>query len=201
MQPSAVLLTVVTYMCADFLSNFLQHPLLKMDYGVFNRLLGRQVGRNWWGTRAEHIVGVAICLAFVDHLSQGVFEHYLGEPLEFETNPAAFVAHTWAFIYSGVALFTLFTSVLNPNVADGHRWQEFKQEAYASYVGANTAWFEPFAHALVYKVAGQHAGDSWVAGALLPATLAYTTVKGVGWNDWGRAGLSDHEMVINKPVA
>lgn len=142
-------------------------------------------------------MGVAICLALLDHFSQGVFAAYLGEPLDFETNPAAFVAHTWAFIYSGVALFVLFSCALNPNIHEEHRWAEFMHEAYACYVGANTAWFEPFAHATVGVVLGKAAAATWLGGALFPATLAYSTVKGVGWTDWGEAGLSDHEKKIN----
>lgn len=35
------------------------------------------------------------------------------------------------------------------------------------------------------------------SSALLPATLAYSTVKGVGWYDWGNSGLNDHEMKLN----
>ena len=60
-------------MLADFLSNFLQHPTQKMDYGAANQLIGREVDSKWWGTRIEHIVGVAACLAVVDHFSQGFF--------------------------------------------------------------------------------------------------------------------------------
>ena len=32
-----------------------QHPTQQMDYGVFNRLLGREVGEEFWGTRTQHI--------------------------------------------------------------------------------------------------------------------------------------------------
>ena len=60
-------------MLADFLSNFLQHPTQKMDYGAANQLIGREIDSKWWGTRIEHIVGVAACLAVVDHFSQGFF--------------------------------------------------------------------------------------------------------------------------------
>lgn len=49
----------------------------------------------------------------------------------------------------------------------------------------------------VAKFAGPAAGASWVGSALLPATLAYTTVKGVGWNDWGYSGLNDLERKMN----
>lgn len=47
--------TFGTYMIADYLSNYLQHPTQKMDYGVFNQLIGREVDQKWWGTRTEHI--------------------------------------------------------------------------------------------------------------------------------------------------
>jgi hypothetical protein len=44
-----------------------------MDYGIFNKLIGREVDQAFWGTRTEHIVGVAACLAVTDHMSQGIF--------------------------------------------------------------------------------------------------------------------------------
>jgi hypothetical protein len=34
-----------------------------MDYGVLNSVIGRKVGESFWGTRLEHIIGVAIALA------------------------------------------------------------------------------------------------------------------------------------------
>jgi hypothetical protein len=34
-----------------------------MDYGVLNSAIGRKVGGNFWGTRLEHIIGVAAALA------------------------------------------------------------------------------------------------------------------------------------------
>jgi hypothetical protein len=38
-------------MLADYLSNYIQHPTQKMDYGIFNKLIGREVDQEWWGTR------------------------------------------------------------------------------------------------------------------------------------------------------
>jgi len=73
MSAQGIVETFATYMLADFLSNFLQHPTQKMDYGAANQLIGREVDSKWWGTRIEHIVGVAACLAVVDHFSQGFF--------------------------------------------------------------------------------------------------------------------------------
>lgn len=51
----AVGTTFGTYMIADYLSNYLQHPTQKMDYGLFNGLIGREIDNKWWGTRTEHI--------------------------------------------------------------------------------------------------------------------------------------------------
>jgi hypothetical protein len=72
--------TFATYCIADSLSNFIQHPTQKMDYGVLNKYLDppRPVDQEFWGTRTQHIVGVAACLAVTDHASQALFSSYLG---------------------------------------------------------------------------------------------------------------------------
>lgn len=168
-----------------------------MDYGFFNRLIGREVGEEFWGTRTQHIVGVAGCLALTDHASQAVFGNILKKELCFAKSPAAFVAHTFLFIFAGVTIYVGGDAALNPNHKDGERLATFKEETYNSYVGSNTAWFEPYVPVAVAKFAGPAAGASWLGSSLLPATLAYSTVKGVGWNDWGNSGLNDLEMKIN----
>lgn len=183
-------------MLADFLSNFIQHPTQKMDYGYFNQFLGREVAEPFWGTRTEHIVGVAGCLAVTDHISQNLFSRYLGRPLCFAKSPAAFVAHTFFFIFSGVAIYCAGDAALNP-AHEGTRVQELKAGLYSTYIGTNTAWFEPYVAPALAKVAGPALASTWVGSSLLPATLAYSTVKGVGWYDWGNSGLNDHEMKLN----
>jgi len=190
-------ITTITYMIADFFSNFLQHPTQKMDYGVLNRFFGREVDQKWWGTRTEHIVGVAGCLAITDHASQAIFKNVLGTPLSFANSPASFVAHTFFFIFAGVTIYVGADAALNPNHKEGTRMDTFKEETYNTYVGTNTAWFEPYVPGVVGKIAGAAAAGSWLGSSLLPATLAYATVKGVGWNDWGNNGLTDHEIKLN----
>jgi len=189
--------TTITYMIADFFSNFLQHPTQKMDYGFFNRFIGREVDEKWWGTRTEHIVGVAGCLAITDHASQAIFENILKKPLCFANSPASFVAHTFFFIFAGVTMYVGADAAFNPNHEEGTRMDTFKKETYNTYVGTNTAWFEPYVPGVVAKVAGAGAAGGWLGSSLLPATLAYATVKGVGWNDWGNSGLTDHEIKLN----
>lgn len=168
-----------------------------MDYGYFNQFLDRPVGETWWGTRTEHIVGVAACLAVTDHTSQAIFTKALGKPLSFAASPAAFVAHTFFFIFTGVTLYVAGDAAFNPQ-HEGKRMDEFKSGAYCSYVGTNTAWYEPYVSPALARVAGPAIAGSWFGSALLPATLAYSTVKGVGWYDWGDSGLNEIEIKMNK---
>lgn len=62
--------------------------------------------------------------------------------------------------------------------------------------GSCTAWFEPYVSPTVAKVVGPKLAGSWLGSSLLPATLAYSTVKGVGWFDWGDAGLTEFEKKL-----
>ena len=142
------------------------------------------------------LVGVAGCLAITDHASQSIFSKALKKPLCFAKSPAAFVAHTFFFIFSGVTLYCAGDAAMNPD-HEGRRMTVFKEETYNTYVGSNTARFEPFVPGVFAMVAGPAAAGTWLGSSLLPATLAYTTVKGVGWNDWGNSGLNDHEMKLN----
>jgi hypothetical protein len=167
-----------------------------MDYGCFNQFIGREVDQVFWGTRTEHIVGVAACLAVTDHTSQHYFSRYLGRPLCFAKSPAAFVAHTFIFIFTGVAAYCGLDAAFNPAHA-GNRPAELKSGVYSSYIGTNTAWFEPYVSPALARIAGPAVANSWFGSALFPATLAYSTVKGVGWYDWGNSGLNDHEMKMN----
>lgn len=105
-----------------------------MDYGYFNQFIGRPVDQNWWGTRTEHIVGVAACLAITDHTSQALFKGYLGKPLCFAKSPAAFVAHTFFFIFTGVAAYCGLDAAFNPQ-HEGVRNTEMKSGLYSTYIG------------------------------------------------------------------
>ena len=170
---------------------------LQMDYGFFNKFIDRPVDKDFWGTRTEHIVGVAAALAVADHASQNLFGRYLGRPLCFAKSPAAFVAHTFFFIFSGVAVYCAGDAAFNPYLEEGTRADELKSGLYSTYIGSCTAWFEPYVAPVVAKMAGPAMANTWACSALLPATLAYSTVKGVGWYDWGNSGLSAHEKRLN----
>jgi hypothetical protein len=104
-----------------------------MDYGYFNRITDRPVDNEFWGTRTQHIIGVAGCLALTDHMPQAVFGRYLGRSLCFAKSPAAFVAHTFLFIFAGVTAYVGADAAMNPEL-EGRRMQAFKEETYSSYV-------------------------------------------------------------------
>ena len=139
-----------------------------MDYVFLNRFIGREVGEEFWGTRTQHIVGVAGCLALTDHASQNLYKNVFKKELCFAKSPAAFVAHTFLFIFSGVTLYVAGDAALNPNHKDEDRMTTFKSETYNSYVGSNTAWFEPYVPLAVARVAGPAAAASWAGSSLLP---------------------------------
>ena len=115
-----------------------------MDYGGLNRLIGREVGEEFWGTRTQHIVGVAAALALTDHASQAIYQNMYKQELCFAKSPRAFVAHTFLFIFSGVTLYCAGDAAFNPNHKSEDRLSTFKSETYNSYVGSNTAWVRSY---------------------------------------------------------
>lgn len=145
----------IMYLIASFLSRsqlIIQHPTQKMDYGGLNRLLGREVDQEFWGTRTQHILGVAGCLALTDHASQAAFQSMYKKELCFAKSPAAFVAHTFLFIFTGVTLYCAGDAALNPNHKDEDRLATFKGETYNSYVGSNTAWVSTYILTNIYML-------------------------------------------------
>ena len=127
--------TFGTYCVADTLSNFIQHPTQKMDYGIFNKYLDRPVDQQFWGTRTEHIVGVAAALAVTDHTSQAICSKYLGQSLCFTRSPATFVAHTFFFIFTGVTAYVAADAAFNPLIKEEKKMDAFASGTYSSAIG------------------------------------------------------------------
>jgi hypothetical protein len=127
--------TFGTYCVADTLSNFIQHPTQKMDYGILNSYLDRPVDQKFWGTRTEHIVGVAAALAITDHASQAVCASYLGKPLCFAKSPATFVAHTFVFIFVGVTAYVAADAAFNPLIKEEKKMGALLSGTYSSAIG------------------------------------------------------------------
>jgi hypothetical protein len=129
--------TFGTYCIADTLSNFIQHPTQKMDYGILNKYLDRPVDQDFWGTRTEHIVGVAAALAVTDHASQAIFSKYLGQTLCFAKSPATFVAHTFFFIFTGVTAYVAADAAFNPLIKEEKKVDAFVSGTYSSAIGTS----------------------------------------------------------------
>lgn len=127
--------TFGTYCVADTLSNFIQHPTQKMDYGVLNKYLDRPVDQLFWGTRTEHIVGVAAALAVTDHASQAICSKYLGQSLCFAKSPATFVAHTFFFIFTGVTAYVAADAAFNPLIKEEKKMDALASGTYSSAIG------------------------------------------------------------------
>ncbi|GEM_PF-5287910 len=207
-----LLTTFGTYMLADYLSGWLEHPTQKMDYGVLNPILGfgREIDQKFWGTRTEHIVGVAGALALTDHASQYLFNRNFkkagltlasGRPLtlSYANTPDQFLKHTFGFIAAGVGLYCVADAVLNPLYEGQSRGDVLKKNLYGTVRGSATSWIEPLIAkvltSLPFFAAGGPLGAAgvWLAASLIPATITYAAVKGFGWNDFGDGGLNDYE--------
>ena len=135
-------------------------------------------------------------LQLTDHGSAALFQKFLGKAISFADTPAAFVAHTFFFIFVGVVLYAGVDTLFNP-AHSGKKLDNFKEEVYNTYVGTNSAWFEPFVAPVIGKLLGKSVKDDWFWSSLVPATLAYSSVKGTGWKDWGKNGLNDLEKQMN----
>ena len=101
-----------------------------------SKFIGRPVDKDFWGTRTQHIVGVAGCLAITDHASQQILGQWLGRPLCFAKSPATFVAHTFFFIFSGVTLYCAGDAVFNPY--HKNRMEVFKGEYFAAIMSQSS---------------------------------------------------------------
>jgi hypothetical protein len=65
------------HIASQILYQILYNIRLK-KWTIPNKYLDRPVDQEFWGTRTQHIVGVAACLAVTDHASQALFSSYLG---------------------------------------------------------------------------------------------------------------------------
>lgn len=101
-----VAVTYGTFVVANAGSNLILFPDKKLDYGFLNRFLGREVNNEWWGTRAEHVLGIALPLALADHMSIDMWNKYLlprlgfKGPLTFTGTPGPFLVHAFTYAYA-----------------------------------------------------------------------------------------------------
>ena len=112
----SVLTMYGTYLGANFLSNHLNHPFQKLDYGVLNNLFfdGRPLSSSYWGTRLPHLILVPAGLTFYDILCGKISTKYFGLK-SFRATPGAWLLNLYCFTFLGVGSFFAYDSALNPN--------------------------------------------------------------------------------------
>lgn len=105
--------TYGTFVVANWASNWILFPDKQLDYGIVNKVLGREVKNEWWGTRLEHIVGIALPLAICDHASIDLWNKVLlrkcgyapGTVLSFAGTPGPLLIHGFVFAISGIMIY------------------------------------------------------------------------------------------------
>eukprot|EP00741_Cyanophora_paradoxa_P015751 tig00020904_g15206.t1 len=191
-----------TFVVANWASNFLLHPTQKLDYGFANRLIGRPVDNEFWGTKSQHILAIAAPLAVIDHLSIDLWQKKLlpamgiKAPFSFAGTPGPFIIHLITFAYGGIMAYVAWDSAFNPK-HEGKRWEAFSSKAYPELRGCWTMPLLPiFGSVTSHLLGGAAVGHGTPAG-LIPPTLAFAMVKGWGMTDWGDITLTPFERKLN----
>eukprot|EP00899_Mesostigma_viride_P022525 jgi/Mesvir1/3457/Mv11951-RA.1 len=187
--------TYTTYVAANYLSNFILHPTQKMDYGLLNRALDREVDSEWWGTRSEHIFTIAGTLTFFDHALRRVWK-----PAGFGKTPVATMAHLTTFVSSGIMAYVAQDAAFNP-AHEGKRMEAFLAPLYPVARGVSCMWV-PAATGELLAAAGFAASTGNPLGVIPLGTnlVAFTCCKGFidgEWLDYGNTTLTPHEKKLN----
>ncbi|XP_037030666.1 uncharacterized protein LOC119070430 [Bradysia coprophila] len=197
-----ITVTYGTFVTANYLSNHILFPDKKLDYGFLNRLIGREVNTEWWGTRSAHIFTIGIPLAIADHLSIDLWNKVLiprmkypaGTKLSIAKTPGPFLFHAVTFAFTGIMTYIAWDSYANPYHKE--RVQAFTSKAYPELQGCQSMYMLPLMSGAVEYLSGRPCPHGTLLG-LIPPTCAFVTVKGFGmkwpWND----NLTNFERKLN----
>lgn len=123
------------YAGSDIISNIILHPNHKLDFGILNKYLGREVDSAWWNTRLEHNVCLALPLAFTDVYIMKYLTKKYG-PLSWGKTPAAQLVHLFGFAFGGIMIYAGWEAMMNPTIKNK---KEFLHEWFISgYAGCAT---------------------------------------------------------------
>ncbi|CAF2132737.1 unnamed protein product [Rotaria magnacalcarata] len=175
---------------------------MKLDYGFLNRLIGREVNTEWWGTRTAHIITIGLPLPIADHLSIDMWKKVLvprmnypaGTIFSISRTPGPYLFHVVTFAYAGIMAYIAWDSYANPYHKD--RIQAFTSKAYPELQGCHTMYMLPLTSGAVDYLSGKH----WPHGTLLgliPPTAAFITVKGFGMKWLWNENLTAFEKKLN----
>ncbi|UJR20711.1 hypothetical protein I4U23_023832 [Adineta vaga] len=191
-----------TFVAANYLSNHVLFPNKKLDYGFFNRIIGREVNTEWWGTRTAHIITIGLPLAIADHLSIDMWNKVLlprmkypvGTKLSIIHTPGPYLFHIVAFAFTGIMTYVAWDAYANPYHKD--RMKAVTSKIYPELQGCQSMYMLPLTSRIVEYMSGKPCPHGTLLG-LIPPTAAFITVKGFGmkwpWNE----NLTPFERKLN----
>lgn len=199
-----VVVTGGTFIAANALSNCVLFPDKKLDHGFANRLLGREVRSEWWGTRTAHVLAIAWPLAVMDHLSIDLWNKVLlpklglapGTKLSFHATPGPILVHGFTFALAGITIYVGFDAYFNPNIPDDKRMEAVTSKLYPEIRGCHTMWVLPVTTAILASLTKKPVVHGTLLG-LIPPTVAFTTVKGTSWAWPWNSNLTAFEKELN----
>eukprot|EP00695_Tsukubamonas_globosa_P000262 TRINITY_DN1190_c0_g1_i1.p1 TRINITY_DN1190_c0_g1~~TRINITY_DN1190_c0_g1_i1.p1 ORF type:complete len:239 (+),score=136.57 TRINITY_DN1190_c0_g1_i1:102-719(+) len=195
-----VLITWGTFTAANGLSFCLQHPTQKLDWGFANRLFGREVNSEWWGTKAEHMGVITLTCAIADHASINLWNKVLlpklgiEGPLSLAKTPVCVLLHGFTFAFTGIMAYIAYDALLNP-MREGKRMEFFNSKVYPELRGCHAMWTLPVINGMLASK-GLAVAHGTATGLIAP-TLVFAMVKGFGATDWGNDGLTPFEKKLN----
>ncbi len=194
--------TYGTFVVANYLSNWLLFPDKALDYGAANRLIGRPVNNEFWGTRLQHISLIAAPLAFFDHVSLDLWNKVLlprfgiKGPVSWTGTPTVFMIHSVTFVMAGIMTYIAHDAYVNPLHEGKDRGALVRAKVYPELTGAMTMWTLGGSGQILSHLVGKAVPHGTLWG-LIPPTLAFTTVKGFSFAWPWHSNLTPFEQVLN----
>lgn len=198
----ALLATYGTYLGANWLSNTLDHPVQKLDYGVINKWTGKPCQNLWWGTRTEHLFVIPATLTVADHSLQAFWNKAflprfnITQAMSWKTTPKTFLVHLYGFAVLGIMAFNAQDAMFNPAL-EGKRMESFKQTLFPTAVGSGLQWQVSMVDDFVRGVFRNPSGPFGFLVGILGPTTAFMAVKVGGFSDYGETGLTAFERKLN----
>ncbi|MBI2082027.1 MAG: hypothetical protein HYT76_00510 [Deltaproteobacteria bacterium] len=217
----AITVTFGTNMLADLASDRVLHPGYKLDYGLLNPLLGRDMYEPFWGTRLQHLVGIAGSLTLTEHVSSSIFSFFLRKAkilkatediFKIHKTPLSYLLHNFISVFLGVFIYCSLDALFNPLYKkEGERMETWEKTLLPTVAGTPWALIEPVLGYGLKKAFTPwawlipHASltlrqktSLWVSDLLIPDIAIYGTIKGFGWHEYADYGLTDSELKLNR---
>lgn len=217
---SAIGVTLATNMLADLTSDQFLHPGYKLDYGLLNPFLGRDMYEPFWGTRLQHLIGIPASLTLTEHVSSAIFSHVLQRwgilsaaenIFKIKKTPIPYLLHNAVSVFLGIFIYCTLDAAFNPLYKrEGERMETWKKSLLPTFDSAPWAMTEPVLGYGLKKAFTPWAMPTaplnlsfrkktglWFVDLLLPDIALYTVIKGRSWHEYAEEGLTDSERRLN----